>query len=138
MLLSLLSLSCEVTTNDGPVFVADNSGIPNVSFTIDTTYMVGNPAMLVARGIAKNEGPGNVTSPWYVQGIFFADSSGTVVLGTDAAQIGVPLSPGQGAYWMLSLSSTNVDVRRFPNFTVGGFIATYEQPGALSSSGTVR
>lgn len=125
--LSLISLSCELTTNDGPVTVPIDPGIPGVSFTVDTTYMVASPAMLVAKGIVSNNGPASISSPWYVKCTFFADTGRTVVLGTNDTRIGVPLSGGQAAYWMITLSNSNVDVRRFPNFTVGGFTATYDQ-----------
>ena len=62
-----------------------------------------------------------------VRGMFFyADSTMSTILGNNDAQIGVPLSPGQSAFRMITLSSTNVDVRRFPNFKVGDFSVVYK------------
>lgn len=125
-LLSIVSFSCEVTTNEGVVNPQMDSQIGNVSFTLDTTYMVSSPGMLVAKGTAKNNGTETISSPWYVECSFYTDSTLTVVLGDGDDQIGVPLSQGQSAYWMISLSSANVDVRRFPAFRVGSFRATYK------------
>lgn len=123
---SLVSISCEVTTNDGTADQPGDTDIKNVSFTIDTTYMLSSPGMLVARGLATNNGPGTVSSPWWIECQFYTDSTMLVKLGGNDDQISVPLSPGQSAYWMITLTSSNVDVRRFPDFKVGDFRATYK------------
>jgi hypothetical protein len=123
--LSFAFVACEVTTNDGTVEQYTDTGIKNVSFTVDTTYMVASPGMLVARGLAKNGGTATITSPWRVECQFYTDSTLLVKLGVNSTGIGVPLSPGQSAYWMISFASSNVDVRRFPGFKVADFKATY-------------
>jgi hypothetical protein len=125
LILSIVLASCEVTMHDGQVGPPSGSGIADVSFTVDTTYMLASPAMLVAKGTAKNGGTENINSPWYAECNFYTDSTMTVILGNNDTQIGVPLSPGQSAYWMITLTSSNVDVRRFPNFKVGDFRAVY-------------
>jgi hypothetical protein len=125
-ILSLALVSCEVTMHDSPVGPPPGTGIAGVSFTVDTTYMLASAATLVAEGRVKNTGTGNISSPWYVECFFYADSTMSTILGNNDAQIGVPLSPGQSAFRMITLSSTNVDVRRFPNFKVGDFSAVYK------------
>lgn len=123
--LSSIVMSCEVTVNDGMHYQRADAGIQKISFIVDTTYMLVSPGRLVACGLATNDGPGMVSSPWWVECQFYTDSTFTVVLGKSGAQIGVPLSPGQSAYWTISFSSGNVDVRRFPDFAVGDFKAVY-------------
>ena len=128
---SLVIASCEVTVHDGVVDQSGDSGtgdggISNVTFSIDTTYMVASPGMLVARGLAKNAGTVTISSPWYVECQFYTDSTLLVKLGGNDTQIGVPLSPGQSVYWAISFSSGNVDVRRFPDFTVSDMRALYK------------
>lgn len=122
---SLFVISCEVTSNEGVVVKPGVTQIGNVTFTVDTTYMLASPGTLVASGTARNDGSGTISSPWYVQCSFFSDSTESVVLGSGNAQIGVPLSPGQSAYWTIRFSSDNVDVRGFPEFCVDDFRATY-------------
>ncbi len=126
-ILSLALVSCEVTMHDSPVGPPPGTGIAGVSFTVDTTYMLVNPATLVAKGTVKNTGTGNISSPWYVTCFFYSDSTMSAILGNNDNQIGVPLSPGQSTFWMITLSSTNVDVRRFPDFKVGDFSAVYKK-----------
>ncbi len=141
---SFIFISCEVTANDGPVSVDLPAGtdINNVSFTVDTTYMIASPGMLVARGLATNDGSSTISSPWYVECQFYTDSTLLVKLGGNSCPIGVPLSPGQSVIWKIDFSSSNVDVRRFPAFMVSDFKATYEnifpQPIPLSSQNHAR
>ncbi len=130
---SFILISCEVAANDGPVSVdqpADSGigdvGISNVTFTVDTTYMVASPWILVARGLAKNAGSGTISSPWYVECQLYTDSTFLIKLGGNYNQIGVPLSPGQSVYWSIIFSSSNVDVRRFPDFKISDMRALYK------------
>lgn len=128
---SLVMVSCEVTVHDGMGDQPADSGtgdagISNVTFTVDTTYMVASPGMLVARGLAKNDGSTTISSPWYVECQFYTDSTLLIKLGVNDTQIGVPLSPGQSVYWAISFSSGNVDVRRFPDFRVSDMRALYK------------
>ena len=128
---SLVMVSCEVTVHDGMGDQPTDSGtgdagISNVTFSVDTTYMVASPAMLVARGLAKNNGSTTISSPWYIECQFYTDSTLLIKLGVNSTQIGVPLSPGQSVYWAISLSSGNVDVRRFPDFRVSDMRALYK------------
>jgi hypothetical protein len=129
--LSLVMVSCEVTVHDGMIDQSAGSGtgdggISNVTFSVDTTYMLASPGMLVARGLAKNSGSETISSPWYVECQFYTDSTLLIKLGVNDTQIGVPLSPGQSVYWTISFSSGNVDVRRFPDFRVSDMRALYK------------
>ena len=126
LLLSLLLASCDAH-KESVVGSSGDTQIPSVTFTVDTTYVVASPAQLVARGKAKNQGSTAISSPWYVEAQFYADSTYRTKLGGNYTQIGVPLSHGQETFWTIVFSSGNVDVRQYPNFRVGDIRAIYKK-----------
>lgn len=126
VVLSLVLAACEVTVHDASIVQPTQPGIQNVVFTVDTTYMLSSPGTLVAQGLATNSGTGAISAPWYVECTFYTDTTLSIVLGSNDYQVGVPLSPGESVYWRIEFSSSNVDVRRFPNFTVSTFRAYYK------------
>ena len=103
----------------------DNT-IPNLSFILDITYLDAANNKLVAKGIVKNNGTSQVSSPWYVECQFYTNSSRTTKLGGNYIQIGVPLSNGQSTFWTLTYSSLNISVNEYPNFTVGDLRGIYK------------
>ena len=123
-LIALIVISC---TESEPV-VGSNSDttIPNLSFSIDTTYLDYSNSKLVAKGLVKNNGSTNVSSPWYVECQFYTNGSKTTKLGGNYTQIGVPLSNGESTFWTVTYSSSNVDVRNYPNFAVGSMRGIYK------------
>jgi len=122
--ISLLIISCD----EGETTVGSNqdTSIPNLSFTVDTTYLDSQNSRLVAKGSAKNNGSSQVTSPWYVECQFYTNSSKNIKLGGNYTQIGVPLSNGQSTFWTITYSSTNVNVNDYPNFAVGDLRGIYK------------
>ena len=100
--------------------------IPNLSFTVDTTYLDAANSRLVANRSVKNNGSSKVTSPWYVECQFYTNSSKTTKLGGNYTQIGVPLSNGQSTFWTITYSSSNVNVNDYPNFAVGDLRGIYK------------
>lgn len=100
--------------------------IPNLSFTVDTTYLDSSSNRLVATGTVKNTGSTKVVSPWYVEAQFYTTKSGNTKLGGNYTQIGVPLSSGQSAFWTIYYSSSNVDVRNYPDFGVRDLRGIYK------------
>ena len=123
LLILLASYGCETTT-DTPVGSSKDTQIPNTALTVDSTYMSGS--YLYARGTVKNNGTDNITTPWYVECQFYSDSTYTYKLGGSNTQINVPLSGGQGTFWTIGFSSSNVDVRQFPRFRVNDLRAIYK------------
>lgn len=125
LLLILFSLtSCEVT--DPVVDSPEDTYIPNLSFTVDTTYLDSGASRLVASGIVKNTGSTKVISPWYIEAQFYTSRTSSTKLGGNYTQIGVPLSSGQSTYWTIYFSSSNVDVRSYPNFGVKDLRGIYK------------
>lgn len=100
--------------------------IPSLSFIVDTTYLDSGSKRLVASGTVKNNGSAKVVSPWYVEAQFYTTKSGNTKLGGNYTQIGVPLSSGQSAFWTIYYSSSNVDVRNYPDFGVKDLRGIYK------------
>ena len=122
---SLLLLSCS-ESSDPVVGSTGDTSIPNLSFTVDTTYLDAANSKLIAKGTVKNNGNSQVTSPWYVECQFYTNSAKTTKLGGNSTQIGVPLSNGQSTFWTITYSSSNVNVNDYPNFAVGDLRGIYK------------
>ncbi len=114
-----LFLGCEVNgAGESTVGSSKDTQINYLSFTIDTTFVQGSPVALVAQGKVKNIGSTATTPPWYVEATFYTDSTYTTKLGGNYATIQVSLSAGQETFWKIQFSSSNTDVRNYPNFRV--------------------
>jgi hypothetical protein len=124
VIISLLITSCD--ESETTVGSDMDTVIPNLSFTVDTTYLDAANNRLVAKGSVKNNGSSKVTSPWYVECQFYSNSSRTTKLGGNYTQIGVPLSNGQSTFWTINYSSSNVNVNDYPNFAVGDLRGIYK------------
>ncbi len=98
--------------------------INNVSFIVDTTYLMNS--QLYAKGRVTNLGTKSTESPWYVEAQFYTDSTYKLKLGGDYTEIGVPLDPYQSTFWTLIFSTSTVDVNEYPNFRVSDFRAIYK------------
>jgi hypothetical protein len=123
-----LSLAaCDMPTGyQTTVGQSQDTAIPNVAFTVDTTYISSNPVAMVARGRASNTGTSTISTGWYVEAQFYTDASKRTSLGGNNTKIGVPLPPGQEAVWTIKFASSNVDVRQYPDFAVGDLRAIYK------------
>ena len=122
--IATLIISCDST--EPTVGSNEDTVIPNLFFTVDTTYLDTANNRLVAKGTVKNNGSSQVTSPWYVEAQFYTNASRSTKLGGNYTEIGVPLSTGQSTFWTINYSSQNVDVRDYPNFTVGDLRGIYK------------
>jgi hypothetical protein len=98
--------------------------ISRMAFFVDTTYLSGSS--LYARRRVQNTGSNNVSPTWYVEAQFYTDASYMTKLGGNSTSISVPLGPGKATFWTISFSSSNVDVRKYPGFTVKDLRAIYK------------
>lgn len=121
---SLLVSSCDV--GETTVGSDEDTVIPNLSFTVDTTYLDSANDRLVAKGTVKNTGNSKVTSPWFVECQFYTNSSKSTKLGGNNTQIGVPLSKNESTFWTITYTSSNVNVNDYPNFAVGNLRGIYK------------
>jgi len=124
LVLSLILISCY--ESEPVVGSTGDTAIPNLSFTVDTTYLDASNNRLVAKGTVKNNGNSQVTSPWYVECQFYTNSSKTTKLGGNYTQIGVPLAKSESTFWTINYSSSNVNVNDYPNFAVSNFRGIYK------------
>jgi len=124
LVLSLILISCD--ESEPVVGSTGDTAIPNLSFTVDTTYLDASNNRLVAKGTVKNNGNSQVTSPWYVECQFYTNSSKTTKLGGNYTQIGVPLAKSESTFWTINYSSSNVNVNDYPNFAVSNFRGIYK------------
>lgn len=125
-LFTMMFISCENMGNESVVDSPQDTLIPYLSFTVDTTYLDVSLKELVARGTVTNNGNVKITSPWYVEGQFYTTKNGNIKLGGNYTQIGVPLGAKQATYWSIYFSSSNVDVRNYPDFGVKDLRGIYK------------
>lgn len=125
-LLSLVVLtSCE---ENGSTVVGSDEGITiinRVSFTVTEREV--SSSSLKASGRVKNTGTSKITSPFYVEGQFYEDSTLNLKLGGDNTQIGVPLEPGVETIWTLTFSDPDISEGNYPNFSVSNLRAFYRE-----------
>lgn len=100
-----------------------NTDIYYVSFTV--TELEVTSSSLKASGTAKNTGNKTITSPWYIESQFYADSTFSLKLGGNRTQIGVPLETGLQTVWSITFSDPNIAEGNYPNFRVSNFRAYY-------------
>ena len=123
VIIFLLLLSCKTPTNI--VGSDEDEEIKSISLIIDSTYL--NGSTMVAKGMATNNGYKKITSPWYIEGQFYTDASHKIKLGGTYTEIGVPLESGQSVLWKLSFSSSEINLREYPNFTVDDVRGIYKE-----------
>jgi|GEM_PF-2037144 len=128
VLLSLLLFiaACDMEVTDPVVEDPQDTVIPNLQFTVDTTYLDSGGNRLVASGTVTNKGSAKVSSPWYVEAQFYTSKTGNTKLGGNYTQIGVPISTNQSSFWTIYYTSSNVDVRNYPNFGVKDLRGIYK------------
>ncbi len=125
MLTSLLFLGfmCE---GSSPVVGSDQDvQINSLAFTVTSTSLSGQ--IMYASGTVRNYGSTKVSSPWYVEGQFYADSTYALKLGGDNTQINVPLDPGQSTIWNLSFTLPQGSAQNYPAFKVRDLRGIYRK-----------
>jgi len=100
-----------------------NTDITNVSFTM--TELEVTSSSLKASGTVKNNGNKTITSPWYIEAQFYADSTLSLKLGGNRTQIGVPLEAGLQTLWSITFSDPDIAEGNYPDFRVSNFRAYY-------------
>jgi hypothetical protein len=98
----LLLISCNNTIGSDDVIE-----LTNLEFTIDDEKDVTSTALIV-KGSVINTGPSKVSSPWYIEGMFYSDTNFTTILGGASQRINVPLESGVNYNWILSFSSSDI------------------------------
>ena len=76
---------------------------------------VTNTAMIV-QGTVLNTGSVKVSSPWYIEGMFYSDSNYTTIFGGENERKNFPLESGVSTSWILSFSSDDIIESNYPEF----------------------
>ena len=69
-------------------------------------------------GTVVNTGDSTILAPWYIEAMFYSDSTFTTTFGGDNDRMNFPLESGVTSYWSLTHSSGNVIEADYPNFTI--------------------
>jgi len=116
--------SCEDESGNTVVGTTqENTDINYVSFTV--TELKVSSSSLKASGTVKNNGNKTITSPWYIETQFYADSTLSLKLGGNRTRIGVPLEAGVQTVWNITFSDPDIAEGNYPNFRVSNFRAYY-------------
>ena len=107
----LFLLSCSNIIGSSNVFELDN-----LSLTI-TEKEVSNSSWKIS-GTVVNIGDTTVLAPWYIEAMFYSDSTFTETFGGDNDRMNFNLEAGVTSYWHLTHSSEAVVEADYPNFAI--------------------
>ena len=106
-----LATGCYDIIGSNDVFELDN-----VTLTV-TEMEVSNYRFKVS-GTIVNNGDSTIEAPWYIEAMFYSDSTFTETFGGDNDRMNFPLEPGVTSYWTLTHSSDAVVEANYPNFAI--------------------
>ena len=92
------------------------SELDNVNLTV--TEMEAQTYRWKVSGTVVNTGDSTILAPWYIEAMFYSDSTFTTTFGGDNVRMNFPLESGVTSYWSLTHSSENVIEADYPNFTI--------------------
>ncbi len=111
MLLLLLSTGCFDIIGSNDVFELNNVNL------IVTETEVSNSQWKVY-GTVVNTGDTTILAPWYIEAMFYADSTFSTTFGGDNERMNFPLEPGVTFYWTLDHRSESVIEADYPDFKI--------------------
>ena len=107
----LLTVGCFDIIGSNNVFELDN-----INLTI--TEMEAENYRWKVSGTVVNTGDTTILAPWYIEAMFYSDSTFTTTFGGDNDRMNFNLEPGVTSYWYLTHSSDAVIEADYPNFTI--------------------
>ena len=111
ILLILLTVGCNDIIGSSNVLE-----INNVNLTVTNTE-ASNTRWTVS-GTVVNSGDTTILAQWYIEAMFYADSTYTETFGGDNERMYFPLEPGVTAYWKLRHRSDAVVESKYPDFAI--------------------
>ena len=69
-------------------------------------------------GTVVNTGDTTIIAPWYIEAMFYADSTFSTTFGGDNKRMNFPLEPDVTFYWTLTHRSESVVEADYPNFKI--------------------
>ena len=110
-LLLLLATGCKGIIGSNNVFELNN-----VNLTV--TEMEATNSRWKVSGTVVNTGDTTILAPWYIEAMFYSDSTFTTTFGGDNDRINFNLESGVTSYWSLTHSSDAVVEADYPNFAI--------------------
>ena len=107
----LLTTGCYDIIGSNNVFELDN-------LNLTVTEMEADNYRWKVAGTAINTGDTTILAPWYIEAMFYSDSTFTTTFGGDNDRMNFNLEPGVTSYWSLSHSSESAIESNYPNFTI--------------------
>ena len=92
------------------------SELDNVNLTV--TEMEAQNYRWKVSGTVVNTGDSTILAPWYIEAMFYSDSTFTTTFGGDNDRMNFNLEAGVTSYWNLTHSSENVIEADYPNFAI--------------------
>jgi len=111
-----------ISCGDGVIGSKSNRTISHIEWSLGTLqdstgYVVTNSG-LKATGTITNVGDTTILAPWYVEAMFYSDSTYTTTFGGDNDRMNFNLEPGVTSYWSLFHRSEAVIEADYPNFAI--------------------
>tara|TARA_Y100000034_G_C6780419_1_gene348787 strand:+ start:508 stop:888 length:381 start_codon:yes stop_codon:yes gene_type:complete len=107
----LLTTGCYDIIGSNNVFELDN-------LNLTVTEMEADNYRWKVAGTAINTGDTTILAPWYIEAMFYSDSTFTTTFGGDNKRMNFSLEPGITAYWYLIHRSEAVIESNYPDFTI--------------------
>ena len=107
----LLTVGCFDIIGSNNVFELDN-----VNLTL--TEMEAQNNRWKVSGTVVNTGDSTILAPWYIEAMFYSDSTFTTTFGGDNDRMNFNLEAGVTSYWHLTHSSEAVVEADYPNFAI--------------------
>ena len=111
MLLLLLSTGCFDIIGSNDVFELN-------SVNLIITETEASNSQWKVYGTVVNTGDTTILAPWYIEAMFYADSTFSTTFGGDNERMNFPLEPGVTAYWTLDHRSESVIEADYPDFKI--------------------
>ena len=111
MLLLLLSTGCFDIIGSNNVFELNSVNLTVIEMEATNTRWK-------VSGTVVNTGDTTILAPWYVEAMFYSDSTYTTTFGGDSDRMNFPLEPGVTSYWTLDHRSESVIEANYPDFKI--------------------
>ena len=113
----LTSLTLLLTVGCFDIIGSNNvSELDNVNLTV--TEMEAQNYRWKVSGTVVNTGDTTILAPWYIEAMFYSDSTFTTTFGGDNDRMNFNLEAGVTSYWHLTHSSEAVVEADYPNFAI--------------------
>ena len=111
MLLLLLSTGCFDIIGSNDVFELN-------SVNLIITETEASNSQWKVYGTVVNTGDTTILAPWYIEAMFYADSTFSTTFGGNNERMNFPLEPGVTSYWTLDHRSESVIEADYPDFKI--------------------